>query len=343
MVQKSASHTSSHSGKSSENQIFRSRKSASQISHPGGMLSADSPVFHPRKSDSQISSHSGGDDIRHLAALLREKRNLLTTSPSMYPQIQRLVDLEIWRIRQKLFQDDFNIDLQLPLPEGEKATLTEKVFLPCKKHPEVNFVGRIIGPRGQTAKQIETATGCKVMIRGKGSMREGDKSPRARTHVEHLEEDLHVLLHCDDTPNRARVRINKAIDLINKISIPADSGPDDLKRKQLIELAILNGTYRDKSSAESSSSFAKSDATTTSSGSYRERSSPENSPTFIKPDKTKLCSTYRERRSSPETSPSFANTDATTWIWNQLGISTPSVIGGDSPCSRNVNFFNFDL
>uniref|UniRef100_A0A914YKC3 K Homology domain-containing protein n=1 Tax=Panagrolaimus superbus TaxID=310955 RepID=A0A914YKC3_9BILA len=332
MVQKSASHTS-HSGKSSENQIFRSRKSDSQISHSG--MSADSPVFHPRKSESQIS-HSG-DDIRHLAALLREKRNLLSASPSVYPQIQRLVDLEIWRIRQKLFQDDFNIDLQLPLPDGEKSTLTEKVFLPCKKYPEVNFVGRIIGPRGQTAKQIETATGCKVMIRGKGSMREGDRSPRARTHIEHLEEDLHVLLHCDDTPNRARVRINKAIDLINKISIPSDTGPDDLKRKQLIELAILNGTYRDKSSAESSPSFAHTDAT--SSGS-RERSSPENSPIFTKTD-TKLRSTYRERI-SPETSPSFANTDATTWIWNQLGINTPSALG-DSPCSRTVNFFNFDL
>lgn len=212
------------------------QKSESQISHAG---KSESQISHAGKSESHIS-HSG-DDIRHLAALLREKRSLLSTSPSMYPQIQRLVDLgklfflelciidllhvalEIWRIRQKLFQDDFNIDLELPLPEGEKSTLIEKVFLPCKKYPEVNFVGRIIGPRGQTAKQIETATGCKVMIRGKGSMREGDRSPRARNHLEHLEEDLHVLLHCDDTPNRARIRVKKAIDLINKISIPSVS------------------------------------------------------------------------------------------------------------------------
>jgi len=282
-----------------------------------------------QKSESQIS-HSG-DDIRHLAALLREKRSLISSSPSMYPQIQRLVDLEIWRIRQKLFEDDFNIDLQLPLPDGEKATLVEKVFLPCKKYPEVNFVGRIIGPRGQTAKQIENATGCKVMIRGKGSMREGDRSPRARNQVEHLEEDLHVLLHCDDTPDRARIRIKKAIELINKISIPSDTGPDDLKRKQLIELAILNGTYREKSSPDGSTS---DHPVTPSSSGYRTHAS--RSPRNLSPMSDKSFGL-------PPTTPSFTTShDATNWIWNQLGVHTPSSIG-NSPYRRTGNIFNFDL
>jgi hypothetical protein len=296
---------------------------------------SESHISHPRKSDSNISSHTA-DDIRHLAALLREKRSLLSSSPSMYPQIQRLVDLEIWRIRQKLFEDDFNIDLELPKPDGEKSTLVEKLFLPCKKYPEVNFVGRIIGPRGQTAKQIETATGCKVMIRGKGSMREGDRSPprSARTPGEqHLEEDLHVLLHCDDTPNRARIRVKKAIDLINKISVPSDTGPDDLKRKQLIELAILNGTYRDKSSAQNSPSSIVHSATPSSSG-YRTHGSQ--SPRNLSP--------LSDKSFGLPSTPSFTNNDATLWIWNQLGINTPSALGDSPPsCRRTGNFFNFDL
>jgi hypothetical protein len=33
-------------------------------------------------------------------------------------------------------------------------------------------VGRILGPRGMTAKQLEQETGCKIMVRGKGSMRD---------------------------------------------------------------------------------------------------------------------------------------------------------------------------
>ena len=40
---------------------------------------------------------------------------------------------------------------------------------------QFNFVGRILGPRGMTTKQIEQNTGCKIMIRGKGSMRDRKK------------------------------------------------------------------------------------------------------------------------------------------------------------------------
>lgn len=36
-------------------------------------------------------------------------------------------------------------------------------------------MGRILGPRGLTAKQLEQETGCKIMVRGKGSMRDKKK------------------------------------------------------------------------------------------------------------------------------------------------------------------------
>ncbi len=40
---------------------------------------------------------------------------------------------------------------------------------------QFNFVGRILGPRGMTAKQLEADTGCKIMVRGRGSMRDKQK------------------------------------------------------------------------------------------------------------------------------------------------------------------------
>ena len=40
---------------------------------------------------------------------------------------------------------------------------------------QYNFVGRILGPRGLTAKQLEQETKCKIMVRGKGSMRDRKK------------------------------------------------------------------------------------------------------------------------------------------------------------------------
>ena len=41
--------------------------------------------------------------------------------------------------------------------------------------PQFNFVGRILGPRGMTTKELEQYTGCKIMVRGKGSMRDRGK------------------------------------------------------------------------------------------------------------------------------------------------------------------------
>lgn len=42
-------------------------------------------------------------------------------------------------------------------------------------YSQYNFVGRILGPRGLTAKQLEAETGCKIMVRGKSSMRDKKK------------------------------------------------------------------------------------------------------------------------------------------------------------------------
>jgi len=40
---------------------------------------------------------------------------------------------------------------------------------------QYNFVGRILGPRGLSAKQFEAETGCKLIVRGRGSFRDKRK------------------------------------------------------------------------------------------------------------------------------------------------------------------------
>jgi len=63
------------------------------------------------------------------------------------------------------------VDLDLLLLD-----LLQVWFLSIILHVEqFNFVGRILGPRGLTAKQLENDTGCKIMVRGKGSMRDKQK------------------------------------------------------------------------------------------------------------------------------------------------------------------------
>lgn len=114
----------------------------------------------------------------YLAQLIKDKKQL-GAFPSVFIHVQRLIDDEINKVRQSLFQlNDVvhqNEPLELPEPEGEFVQLQEKIYVPVEEHPEYNFVGRLLGPRGMTAKQLEQETGCKIMIRGRGSMRDKKK------------------------------------------------------------------------------------------------------------------------------------------------------------------------
>lgn len=71
-----------------------------------------------------------------------------------------------------------------------------------------------------------------------------EEANRGKQNWEHLNEDLHVLLSVEDTENRAKVKLQRAVEEVKKLLVPAD-GEDELKKRQLMELAIINGTYRD--------------------------------------------------------------------------------------------------
>ena len=119
---------------------------------------------------------------------------------------------------------------------------TEKVFIPVKEFPEINFFGLLVGPRGNSLKRMERESGgAKISIRGKGSVKEGKGRPGG-FHEEETE-DLHCLVTGDTDE-----KIQKCVQLINEVIATAASTPEaqnDHKRNQLRELAALNGTLRD--------------------------------------------------------------------------------------------------
>ena len=59
-----------------------------------------------------------------------------------------------------------------------KRKRSRKIRIPVEEYPTYNFIGLIIGPRGKTQKDMEGKTGCKIAIRGKGSVKEGAKGRR---------------------------------------------------------------------------------------------------------------------------------------------------------------------
>ena len=144
-------------------------------------------------------------------------------------------------------------------------TQTQQLFLKTtdtnKKRHRYFKVGLLIGPRGNTLKKMETESGAKIAIRGKGSVKEG-KGRSDAAHTSNQEEDLHCLIMADteEKVNKAKKLIHNVIETVcstlirlylkrytdkkqQAASIP--EGQNELKRNQLRELAALNGTLRD--------------------------------------------------------------------------------------------------
>jgi len=116
---------------------------------------------------------------------------------------------------------------------------TKKIFIPQDKYPEYNFIGLIIGPRGNTQKKMERETGCKIAIRGKGSVKEGKvKSGKPQPGED---EALHVLITGD-----TEAQLDRAGKIISALLVPVSEGMNEHKRAQLRELAEINGTLRDR-------------------------------------------------------------------------------------------------
>lgn len=122
--------------------------------------------------------------------------------------------------------------------------VNDRVMIPQEEHPDINFVGLLIGPRGNTLKKLEKDTGTKIMIRGKGSVKEGKVGRKDGQPLPGEDEPLHALV----TANSAEA-VKKAVEQIREIikqGIETPEGQNDLRRMQLRELARLNGTLRDE-------------------------------------------------------------------------------------------------
>ncbi|CAD0090533.1 unnamed protein product, partial [Aureobasidium vineae] len=192
--------------------------------------------------------------------------------PPQYDNFGRRVNTREYRYKKRLEEERHKLVEKAmktipgyhPPSDYRRPTKTqEKVYVPVNDYPEINFIGLLIGPRGNTLKKMETESGAKIAIRGKGSVKEG-KGRSDAAHTSNQEEDLHCLIMADteDKVNKAKQLIHNVIETVIIIhlirlryilehgltpsqaaSIP--EGQNELKRNQLRELAALNGTLRD--------------------------------------------------------------------------------------------------
>ncbi|KAM1166974.1 hypothetical protein ACFX13_029673 [Malus domestica] len=132
---------------------------------------------------------------------------------------------------------------------------TIRVDIPVDKYPNFNFVGRLLGPRGNSLKRVEATTECRVLIRGRGSIKDPTREEmmRGKPGYEHLNEPLHILVEAELPVEIIDARLLQAREVLEDLLRPVDESQDFYKKQQLRELAILNGTLREEGSPMSGS------------------------------------------------------------------------------------------
>ncbi|PWZ20199.1 hypothetical protein Zm00014a_034309 [Zea mays] len=136
-----------------------------------------------------------------------------------------------------------------PSPSTQVVKKILRLEVPVDSYPNFNFVGRILGPRGNSLKRVEASTGCRVFIRGNGSIKDPGKEDklRGKPGYEHLSDPLHILIEAEFPASIIDARLRHAQEIIEELLKPVDESQDFYKRQQLRELALLNSTLREDS------------------------------------------------------------------------------------------------
>ncbi|XP_010771476.1 KH domain-containing, RNA-binding, signal transduction-associated protein 2 [Notothenia coriiceps] len=175
-----------------------------------------------------------------LPELVAEKKGLDPT----YVHAVRLLAEEIEKYEGDESRKDGSTNKYLDIISNKNIKLSERVLIPIQQYPKFNFVGKLLGPRGNSMKRLQEETGVKMSILGKGSMRDKGKEEELRKSEEakyaHLSNDLHVLIEVFAPPGEAYSRMSHALEEIKKFLVPDYN--DEIRQEQLRELSLLNGS-----------------------------------------------------------------------------------------------------
>ncbi|XP_039953376.1 KH domain-containing, RNA-binding, signal transduction-associated protein 2-like [Bactrocera neohumeralis] len=120
--------------------------------------------------------------------------------------------------------------------------LVQKVFVPIKQYPKFNFTGKILGPKGNSLRRLQEETQCRIVIKGRNSIRDRAKEEEMRNSGDprhsHLNKDLFVEISTVATPAEAYARVAYALAEIRKYLVPDKN--DDVAQEQLRELMEID-------------------------------------------------------------------------------------------------------
>ncbi|XP_062866180.1 KH domain-containing, RNA-binding, signal transduction-associated protein 1b [Trichomycterus rosablanca] len=175
---------------------------------------------------------------KYLPQLLAERDSL----DASFIHAMKLLTAEIERVQKD--EPEKDTETYLDLFTAKNIKLKERVLIPVKQYPKFNFVGKILGPQGNTIKRLQEETGAKISVLGKGSMRDKAKEEDLRQSGEpkyaHLSMELHVFIEVFAPAPEAYMRMANAMEEIKKFLFP--DLMDEICQEQFMEMGYLNGS-----------------------------------------------------------------------------------------------------
>ncbi|XP_034652160.1 homeobox protein abdominal-A [Drosophila subobscura] len=156
----------------------------------------------------------------------------------------------------------------LDITRDKPVKVAVKVAVPVRDHPKFNFVGKLLGPKGNSMKRLQEDTMCKMAVLGRGSMRDRRKEEELRASGDnryaHLFEDLHVEISTFAAPAEAHARIAYALAEVRRFLVP--DYHDDIRQEQMWEMQALTSTPGLATQLDDSQSPTTSNSTGTGTG-----------------------------------------------------------------------------
>ncbi|XP_058799035.1 KH domain-containing, RNA-binding, signal transduction-associated protein 2-like isoform X2 [Phymastichus coffea] len=183
--------------------------------------------------DSQEERQQSEKANEYIRELMQEK---LDVDNSKCPNAARLLDQEISKTQAsgKTTKDQKYVDIYREKP----IRVSVKVLVPVREHPKFNFVGKLLGPKGNSMKRLQEETMCKMAVLGRGSMKDRQKEEDLRKSLDpkyaHLTDDLHVEIIALAPPAEAHARIAFALAEVRKYLIPDNN--DNIRQEQMREM-----------------------------------------------------------------------------------------------------------
>lgn len=182
-------------------------------------------------------NQKAGEYVRELLA---EK---LSIDQNKLPNATRLIDQEITKVQQ-MGRPPAKEQKYVDIYREKPIKVTVKVLVPVREHPKFNFVGKLLGPKGNSMKRLQEETMCKMAVLGRGSMKDRQKEEECRNSLDpkysHLSDDLHVEISALGPPAEAHARVAFALAEVRKYLIPVNN--DNIRQEQMREMEIMTSS-----------------------------------------------------------------------------------------------------